>query len=221
MSKNRLAVLGLTAGLLAGGAAGVALGVPAVSGAQDTTTEQTVPESGTEEAPPEHGQWLSDTLAPLVENGTITQEQADAVIAALREARPEGRGPGGPLRERLGAKLDAAASALGMTADELRAELQGGSNLAEVAEARGVDVQAVIDALVADLETKVAEKLAAGDITQEQADEILANANERVTAMVNGEGPRGGPGRHRHPADDAEDDSDTETPEAEGSSFTI
>ncbi|MGB7447793.1 MAG: hypothetical protein WA892_01580 [Ornithinimicrobium sp.] len=36
---------------------------------------------------------LGETLAPLVEDGTLTQEQADSVAQTLMEARAE-RGPG-------------------------------------------------------------------------------------------------------------------------------
>ena len=83
-----------------------------------------------------------------------------------------------------GERLDAAATALGMTADELRTELQAGKTIAEVATAQGVDLDTVIDALVA---------------------EATENIRERVTAFVNGEAPaggrgHGGPGHHRrHP----------------------
>lgn len=70
--------------------------------------------------------------------------------------------------------LEAAATALGLTAEELKAELEAGSTIAEVATAEGVDVDTVIEAMVA----------AATD-----------GIRERVTALVNGEVPIGG-GRH-------------------------
>ncbi|HLF41689.1 MAG TPA: hypothetical protein VI854_09490, partial [Acidimicrobiia bacterium] len=91
MKSNRLAAFGLVAGLLGGGAAGLAFGVPGLAGAQtdeSTTTTETP-------ATAARGQWMRDALAPLVEQGTISQSQADAVISALEEARPA-RGPHGP-----------------------------------------------------------------------------------------------------------------------------
>lgn len=78
--------------------------------------------------------------------------------------------------EHRGKHLDAAASALGMTVEELEAELEAGKTIAEVAAAQDVDVDTVIDALVA---------AATEDI------------RERITARVNGELPEGGH-RHRH-----------------------
>jgi hypothetical protein len=46
-------------------------------------------------------------------------------------------------------KVDAIAEVLGLTPAELRAELQSGRSLADIAADQGVDVQAVVDALVA------------------------------------------------------------------------
>jgi hypothetical protein len=80
--------------------------------------------------------------------------------------------------------LEAAATALGMTADELRTELSDGSTIAEVATAQGVDVQTVIDAMVAEATTRLAERVA-GDLTQAEADERIAELTERISDVVN------------------------------------
>jgi hypothetical protein len=209
--KKRFAAAGLAAGLTGGAIAGIALTHPSVSGAQtDTTTETTVPaqtdESGSETSP-EPGAWLSETLAPLVTDGTITQAQADAVIAAIQEARPD-HGLRGHRFGR-GVNLEIAATAIGISTEDLRTALQDGQSLAEVAQANGVDVQTVIDAFVADLQTHLAAGVASGDLTQAEADEKLANATERITAMVNGDFPDRpfGPG----PGDDDTDESTSDT----------
>lgn len=177
MYKNRLAAFGLAAGLLGGGIAGIAFGAPGFAGAQ--TADSTTTESS---AAPARGQWMTDALASLVANGTINQAQADAVRAALDEARPAHDHRGGPGRGGPG-NLEAAAGALNMTVDELRAALQGGQNLAEVAQSKGVDPEAVVSALVADKQARIAEKVAAGDITQAEADEKLASLTERIRAL--------------------------------------
>jgi hypothetical protein len=203
-TRKRLATVGVSALLLAGGAtAGAVLGAPVVSNAQSSESSETTDDTTTgdpsapadEDRAAAHEERLRDVLQPLVDDGTLTAEQLDAVVAALRDAGagPFGHGHGpGPGR---GPGLDAAAEALGMTADELRGALADGSTIAEVAEAGGVDLQAVIDAMVADLETHLAEKVAEGDLTQEEADERLATAQEHITALVNGELPAGGPHR--------------------------
>lgn len=222
--RKQIATVGLAAALVAGGAGALALVVPAVSSAQstpDTSTTQSADPNG------DRGSHLADTLQPLIDDGTLTQEQADAVIAALETVRPEGgmghgRGPGGPGGPGgRGAGLDAAATALGVTQEELMTALKDGQSVAGLAAEKGVDVQTVIDAMVADVKTHLDEEVAEGDLTQAEADARLAEVTGKITAMVNGEMPTppAGPGRGRGPggmhgpmggADDAE--GSTESP---------
>jgi len=198
---KRIAAIGLAAGLAAGGFTGVALTTPALSGAQTSTTEATAQEPAVDQAArpdrPDRSAMLVETLAPLVADGTITQSQADAVIAKLQEAGPK-EGPGG--RHGKGAKLDAAATAIGISVDELRTALESGQTIAQVAESKGVNVQTVIDALVADAKAHLAEDVASGKHTQEEVDQKLADLEERITEMVNN--PR--PARPERPAPDTE-----------------
>ena len=136
-------------------------------------------------------QFLVDTLTPLVEDATITEEQMGKVIEALEAARPQGGhgGKGGQGGQhgggRRGEALSTAATALGMEKDELRDELRSGKTLAEVAADKGVDVQVVIDALVAEAKAHLDQKVADGDMTQEEADQRLADLTERITDRVN------------------------------------
>ena len=85
----------------------------------------------------------------------------------------------------LGANLDVAAEALGITEDELNDALRDGQTIAEVAAAQGVDVQTVIDALVAAATTRIDEAVADGDLTEEEATERKADLVQRVTDLVN------------------------------------
>jgi len=207
-TSRTFAALGLAVGLTVGGATGLVLAVPSLSGAQSSDTTAPADESPRSKGDrPDRGTHLAEVLGPLVEDGTLTQEQADKVIAALEAARPDGRGPGkgGPGRA-LG--LEAAAGALSISVDELSAELRSGRTIAEVAAERGVDVQTVIDAMVGELRTRLEERVAAGDLTQEQVDEKLAEATERITEQVDESMPtrpagprggRGGPGGHDGP----------------------
>jgi hypothetical protein len=79
-----------------------------------------------------------------------------------------------------------AAKAIGITEAQLETALQGGQSLAAVAKSKGVDVQKVIDALVADANDELAAAVKSGALTQAQADELKANVEQRVTAQVNG-----------------------------------
>lgn len=210
--KKRMAAAGLAAGLLGGGIAGAAFTGNAMgAGAQTgTPSESTVaPSSGAQNLPvtrPDPGERLTEILKPLVDKGTIDQAQSDAVVAALKAAGPMGRhggpdgheGPGGRHR---GPRLDAAAKALGISTDELRTSLKSGKSIAEVATLRNVDVNVVIDAMVNDLKSHLADQVKAGDLTQSDADQRIADATARITKHVNepmparpGEaGPDGGP----------------------------
>lgn len=215
--KKRLATVGVSALLLAGGVtAGAVLGAPIVSDAQSTTTTAPDDETTTNPSAPAddadreaaRDEHLRSTLQPLVDDGTITADQLEAVVAALEAAGPGpgfgGHGPGrGPGH---GPGLEAAAEALGLSLDDLRQALSDGSTVAEVAAEQGVDVQVAIDAMVADLEAHLADEVASGEHTQEEVDAILADATERITAMVNGELPTGPHGFGR--PDDDEDATD-------------
>jgi hypothetical protein len=195
MRPRRLAIFGLTAGLLGGGAAGLALTGTTLASAQTTDVTGTV--TAPAAAPAPKGGWEKSVLDGLVAKGSITQAQADEIVAALQAARPA-HGPGGHGGPGFGRDLDAAAKALGMTGDELRTALQGGQSLADVAKAKGIDVAKVIDALVAEFKAHLDQEVASGEHTQAEADQKLADARARIEAFVNGTAPAGGPGFGDH-----------------------
>ena len=133
--------------------------------------------------------------------GRITQAQADE----LKQRIQSGDYPliGSVLGHRGGpghgfGHLDAAASYLGLTEAELRTQLESGKTMADVAKAQGKTVEGLVAALVADEKKELDEAVAAGRLTQAQADAMLADAKSRFTDMVNGtfpdHGPRGFPG---------------------------
>lgn len=210
-----LAGLGVTAGGLAGAGVPALAGsapTPATAVATPTTTPDTTPDgggtTGTDDgavAPGERGRprldaWLTEALQPLIDDGTITQEQADAVVAALSDAVPT-RGPA-----RLGMSVEVLTDLLGVTAEDLGAAFAEGQSIADVAAAQGVDVQVVVDALVASATERIDALVDAGTMTAEQAAEREAELAERIAEMVNraggpdlgrfGRRHHGGPGHH-------------------------
>lgn len=109
-----------------------------------------------------------------------------------------GRGPGG---RGLGLEgLQAAAEALNMTTDELINALRSGQTLEQLAEAAGVDIQDVQDAIQAARETAMRERIeqavTAGTITQEHADWLLEGLEKGFLGGPGGFGLGGphGPG---------------------------
>src|ERR1700716_2867456 len=83
------------------------------------------------------------------------------------------RGPGGGHRApgfglKGGASLEVAAKDLNMTAAELRTALQSQS-IAAVAKSKNVDVQKIVNDLVADATTRIEAAVSSGKITSDQA----------------------------------------------------
>jgi len=100
--------------------------------------------------------------------------------------------------------LDAAASYLGLSESQLRSQLESGKTLAQVAKAQGKSVDGLVAALKADLKQHLDRAVADGRLTQGQENQILANADQRLTQLVNGKfpgPPPGGPGLFRHGPD--------------------
>lgn len=181
--QKRLAVFGLVAGLVGGSIAGATLGAPGLVGAQSSSTTSST--AAGDPAKTDDSGWVHKAIDPLVANGTITQAQADAVVSALQQAKPDrGRGHRG-----FGVELDTAASTIGISPDALRQALAGGQSIADVAKSKNVDPQVVIDALVAKVQSNTAARVADGSMTQAQADQRLAKAKEIITAIVNGQKP--------------------------------
>jgi hypothetical protein len=76
-----------------------------------------------------------------------------------------------------------AAEVLGLEPDSLFDALHNGQTLTEIAEAQGVELQSVYDAVLAQAEEHVAALVEAGSITQEQAGEHLAWVGEHLAEM--------------------------------------
>ena len=155
--------------------AGTLLAVPVAAFAQDDN---------------DGGSWVDDALSGLVEDGTLTQAQVDAVEQALEAARPE-RGPGmghhgGPLGHfGRGARFDEAAEAIGIEVQELVDALRDGQTLAQIAEANGVEPQVVIDAMVAAAQGRIDAAVEAGRLDDAEAAERTADLTDRITELVN------------------------------------
>jgi len=86
--------------------------------------------------------------------------------------------------------LSAAATYLGITADALKADLQSGKTLAQVADGTsGKSSAGLVAALVADGKGKLDAAVTAGKLTSAQEQTALAGLQQRVTDLVNGTRP--------------------------------
>jgi hypothetical protein len=189
-----VAALALTTGSL-GAAALLPLGI---AGAQTDSGGTTTP------TPPQRGGHLDAALTALVTDGTLTQAQADAIkakLGALHASDPAGprgergeRGGKGPMA---GAMPEDIASALGITADQLRTQLESGASLRSIA---GDKVAALTTLLTDKANARIDEQLAAGKIDQAKADELKAGVAAKVQEMLDRtgapKGPKGPMGGH-------------------------
>jgi hypothetical protein len=150
-------------------------------------------------------------LDAAVKDGTLTDAQRDRIESKLEERVTDvvnaelpafGRGFGfkfgrGAFLPSRGTHLDAAASYLGVSESELRADLREGESLADVAKEQGKSVDGLVDALVADEKKELDDAVQDGRLTDAQRDRIESTLEQRVTDFVNGERPFFGPNRIR------------------------
>ena len=198
--KRSVAITAVAASTLGGVAAGAALFTPVIAGAQDDAAEA-------EQAAPERRARISEALQVLVDDGTLTEAQREAVVETLQNALPDR----GEFRERLGQRgprgAGEIAEILGLEGSEIREALRNGSSIAELAEAQGIDSADIVDAIVARAEERLDTAFENGRIDDTQAAEMLTRAAERAEDLVNGEIELGGRrGHHRGfggPAGDA------------------
>lgn len=200
--NKKITAIGLSAGLIAGLGAGLALEMSGNAGASNGRSVMVGSNQNSNDPqgiPGGFDQRLQDILKPLVDDGTITQAQADKVIAALQAAGPMGggmgdgmgdggmhgdRGPGGRGMGP-GANLDTVATVLGISVDDVRTAVKGGSTIADLAKKHGKTGQDVIDALVAEVKAHFAPEVASGEHTQADADARIADATKQITDFVN------------------------------------
>jgi uncharacterized protein (DUF433 family) len=153
----------------------------------------------------------AERIQQAVDDGRLTQEEADEKLAEMEDRILEGLesgefggrgGPCGPGDPR-GGHLETVAEALGMTVDELHEALADGQTVAELAEAQGVALEDIAAALVAVHAERIQQAVDDGRLTQEEADEKLAEMADRILeGLESGEfggsrGPGGMPGGPR------------------------
>ena len=197
MSPKRIAALAISGALLAGGT-GVAIAT--VTKDEGEKAEQAILDDAAKRlnVTPEK---LRDALAAAqdaqldqaVKDGTLTQKQADAIKARRKQSGrvlggpfggPPGlrfQGPGfGPHRRVHGVIFPDLAKALGITRAQLFEQLRDGKSIADIAKARGKTFDDVRAAVKADAKRRADEAVENGDLTQAQADDLLAHLDSSL-----------------------------------------
>ena len=173
--RKAIAAIATTAIVLGGFSVALVVQSPEVASAQEVEAEDTETSPAT----------IEKILADLVEEGVITEEQSTQVAEAIRERVGPFRGHRGGWGR--GAHLETIAEVINLEVADLTEALRDGQTIAAVADANGSSAQAVIDALVAEMNANLDQAVEDEKLTIDRADEIRANAPERIESMVNGE----------------------------------
>ena len=148
---------------------------------------------------------LSISSAAMAQSSTTpTPTAPDSTVPTAPVGAPPGHRGGFGLHSE--AALAAAAEALGLTADDLQAQLWGGKTLADLADEKGVDiadVQAAVEqALIEETRAAIEQAVTDGTLTQDKADWLIEGLNAGYWGPgVKGDfglgiGPGGRGGRH-------------------------
>lgn len=130
---------------------------------------------------------------------------ASLVGVAMAAANTTSSQPGYGLRLRAGSTtIDAVSKLLGIKPEDVRAQRQAGKSLLDIAKEKGVDAQKLKDTMLDSRKTLLQERVKDGTLTQEQADDILKQMQERITSCLENGGGHGpgfkGGGMMRHGA---------------------
>jgi hypothetical protein len=191
--KKLLVSLGIVAAL-GGGAFAISTVMPASA---QTSTQSSPPASSTAPGTKAEGraQAAKDALDGLVANGTITQDQENAVIDALKGALAQG-GNGrfaGPRARITGGMLKVAADKIGVTPKDLIQARRNGQSIAAVANSKGVNPDDVVKAIVDAGNQRIDQAVTNGHLAQDKADALKAKLPDLASKFVNATGtPRHG-----------------------------
>ena len=124
---------------------------------------------------------LKAVLDALVAKNVITPAQEDTIISALTADKKDHP----KLRELVGDVAKESVSYLGLPADQVKTQLRSGKSLGDIANATAGKSR---DGLLSDLDAKAADRIkaavAAGTITQAQADQLAPKVDDAIVKIV-------------------------------------
>jgi len=134
---------------------------------------------------PRAEQVIDEALAPLVEDGTLTQRQVDAVVGELAPivARARFQDRTKDLIVQLGRLASETAEVLGITSDELADQLESGLSLAEIASAHGSTGSGLVTQVTDHIAAHLAVQVTAGKLDPARA-EAIAGATEKTLSEL-------------------------------------
>lgn len=189
-SKKKIAAIVITTVALTASTVGISS-----AASKSSSTRVSISNPGAAGVKGPRGLDLTATLAALVAKGTITQAQADAIVAAANAARvaAEAARPAKPTKADHDARLALISTTLGIDSATIKSRIAAGESLAVIA---GAKKDALIAALVADETKRIDAAVTAGTLTAAQATTLKSGLVAHVTEEVN-EVRLGGPKGHK------------------------
>lgn len=131
------------------------------------------------------GNRLASTLDELVADGTIDSAQQEAILAKMEDSSSRAdRACAGIALVRSAGVGEAVRDLLGMDRREIAQAWRDGQSLAEMATAKGIERQQLVDTIIGALDTRLSEAVESGRISEERKAEILASARERIETGI-------------------------------------
>ena len=203
---TKVAAAGAAAVLAAAGLGLAAYEHPSAgSVAQAAAVATTTTSTGSAHAKAAHASALKTVLDQLVGQGKISQTQEGEITSALqqyRQAHPARPGAGAFGRSFLSAEQQAVATALKLTPQQLRQQLQSGKSIDDIAAAQHVDSATVQQAVLNQAKARLDAAVKSGKLTQQREDKALAALKARLPQLFAAKGGQfaGHPGRGGRPA---------------------
>jgi uncharacterized protein (DUF433 family) len=137
---------------------------------------------------------VKSALDGLVQNKTITQDQENAVIQALKGALA-GKGQGRLRTRVVGGMVKVAANKIGVQPKDLLQARRNGQSVADVATAHQVNPSDVVKAIVDAANQRIDQAVANGRLSQDKANTLKQMVPQLADKFVNATGGHGsGPG---------------------------
>ncbi len=200
MKSRRWAIVAVTALAAAGGGAAIAAtGDDKARENEDAILSDAADQLGVDSSDLRDA--LSDAelarIDKAVEDGDLSDEEADAIKEHMQESGlvlgvpggPHGpRGLHGPMDIAFGGPpvFEAIADELGIPEERLHRQLLSGKSMSEVAEANGKTLADVTAAAKKAIEEHIAEEVDEGDLTEEEADRLREDLPKMLQRLTHG-----------------------------------
>ena len=135
---------------------------------------------------------FEDRIDAAVAAGRLTKAQGEELKQRIESGDfplfgPPAFGPGFGMPHPFFHGLDAAASYLGLTEEQLESRLEGGKTLAQIAKAEVKSVDGLKAALVKDAKAKLDAAVKAGTLTKAEEQKVLQDLEQRIDDLVDGQ----------------------------------